>query len=369
MKKGQIVYFNLDSYIETDVTVLNQISNEYDLTWIPLRFQSFKQFSKKEILDYAQRNSIKIYYFEYSCRQRSLSFFFLILRIVLLIKSLNPDIIYSSTRTLYWSILSACFLNKRKRVSAFHDVQYHSSAPHRRINIISDWFLRKFSSYYSVFSKNQQKAFFKQYKILPNLTGLSIKDFGVSNKKCPPIEKCVLLLFFGSINGYKGLDLLIQAIENLDGNEKSRIRLSIYGKGDFWNVCKKYIKTESLYDLNIRFIDNSEIPDLMSTHHFLVLPYRDATQSGPVAIAANYRLPIIAPDINSFTDIYTPESAIFYPQGNTLLGLHRCLKLSSEDYNKMKNACNSIYEQFTPKNVAKRYVDFFNNIIAENKKI
>lgn len=364
--KKRIVYFNLDAYIETDITILKHLSYKYDIVWIPLRYKSFEQFTERDIHTYALENNISLHYFEYSCRQRSLAFMLLIVRIVLLINKLRPDVVYSSTRTIWWSVVSSLFIKKSKRVSAFHDVMYHSSAPNYRINKLSDWILRKRSKYYQVFSRNQQNIFREMYGVTPYLTGLSTKDFGVSNKSLLPISQCVKLLFFGSIKGYKGLDLLISAIENLDDDSKKRINLSIYGKGEFWSTCMKLIKTDSLYSLNIRFIENSEIPDLMTTNHFLVLPYRDATQSGPVAIAANYQMPIIAPNIDSFTDVYTNESAIFYPQGQINKALNRCLELSQSEYEKMKSACKIVHDNYSPENIAKRYEELFDSIKTDN---
>ena len=54
----------------------------------------------------------------------------------------------------------------------------------------------------------------------------------------------------------------------------------------------------------------------MSSHHFLALPYRDATQSGPLATAIAYELPILAPRFGYFMETYTDDSAILYKHGD-----------------------------------------------------
>lgn len=358
----KIVYFNLDAYIETDIVILPYLAKQYDVIWIPLRYSDFNQFTKEDIIRFAHKHNINVKYFEYNCRQRSFGFLITILKICRLICTIKPDVVYSSTRTLWWAVCSSIFIKKKNRISAFHDVKYHSSAPHKRINLFSDWLIRKSSTCASVFSKNQQRIFEQRFGYAPFLHELASKDFGESQCETGSVEKQLKILFFGSIQKYKGLDLLIQAMESLTENEKQRITLSVCGKGAFWNECKQFIKTPSLYNLNIRFIANSEVPDLMCSHHFLVLPYRDATQSGPVAIAVNYGTPIIAPDIDSFTDVYDVSNSIFYSQGNVVEGLRRALLLTDLEYTNMKKRCEVVKEKFSPSNIANKYVCLFNQV-------
>ena len=101
----------------------------------------------------------------------------------------------------------------------------------------------------------------------------------------------------------------------------------------------------------------------MCSHHFLVLPYRDATQSGPVAIAVNYGTPIIAPDIDSFTDVYDSSNSIFYHQGNIVEGLRRALTLTDMEYKKIKIGCQVVQEKFSPDIISKKYIQLFNQVI------
>ena len=81
--------------------------------------------------------------------------------------------------------------------------------------------------------------------------------------------------------------------------------------------------------------------NLMASHHFLVLPYRDATQSGPLATAVAYELPVIAPDFGCFTETYTKDSAILYTQGHLEDALREVSKMSGDTYASMKAACRS----------------------------
>ena len=131
--------------------------------------------------------------------------------------------------------------------------------------------------------------------------------------------------------------------------DNHKIHLSICGHGEFWNQCKQQIRTRQLYNLQIRFIDNQEIPDLMCSHHFLILPYRDVTNSGPMMIALNYNLPIIAPKIGCFNDVYTEENAVLYVS--------------------MKKSCCELSAKYTEEEIAERYINFFRSVVNENVNI
>lgn len=217
--------------------------------------------------------------------------------------------------------------------------------------------------YPCVFSKNQQKLYSDTYhKSIPNL-GMSYKSFGSSLLKVSDISNGVKLLFFGSINIYKGLDLLIDAIENLYADGIKNVSLTIAGQGNAWNDCQKRIKHHDLFNLNIRFVDNDEIPDLFSSHHFLVLPYRDATQSGPLLTSLFYGLPIIAPKFGCFSDTYNEESAILYNQGFLKEAIYIASKITVDDYRIKVENCKKIRKNFSEETIAKKYIGYFNGLI------
>lgn len=78
--------------------------------------------------------------------------------------------------------------------------------------------------------------------------------YGQSSIDKPSIEKNVNFVF-GWVSYYKGIDLLIDAFENVSKKVSKNISLSIYGRvGDNWHEWTKHIKTASLYNMQIRFL-------------------------------------------------------------------------------------------------------------------
>jgi glycosyltransferase involved in cell wall biosynthesis len=107
------------------------------------------------------------------------------------------------------------------------------------------------------------------------------------------------LLFFGLIREYKGLDILIEAVNLLDDSYQLIIAGESYGSFETYN---KQIE-KSQYKGNIKvfeqYIPDSLVASFFSAADVLILPYRSATQSGVTAIAIQMELPVIATDVGA----------------------------------------------------------------------
>lgn len=109
-----------------------------------------------------------------------------------------------------------------------------------------------------------------------------------------------IMLFFGFVRPYKGLDDLLEAHKILiaKGHE---IRLVI--AGEFWENINKYRqKIDSLgltehIDIYNEYIPDDEAAQYFEMSNLFVAPYRDATQSGVIKAALGFGLPVVLTDI------------------------------------------------------------------------
>ena len=277
-------------------------------------------------------------------------------KLIRYIKAINPDLIFTCNRDLYYTILAFFFLPKKIVLLGIHDYKLHSNFETNVFLRFSYWLSFHIYDNFLLYSKNQYDMFLKNYSYKNCFqTYLAAKNYGDASLKKQISYGKIRFLFFGRIDYYKGLDLLINACERLVEKGKSNFELSICGIGDYWKTCEPLISYKSIYNLQIRFIDYKEIPDLFSTHHYLVLPYRDATQSGPSMIAVNYGLPIIATNLASFKDVYSDDAAIFYDAGELESALERALEMPETDYLYMKNAAEKIKEKYSEESVSDKY--------------
>ncbi len=115
-----------------------------------------------------------------------------------------------------------------------------------------------------------------------------------------------LLLFFGFIRKYKGLDILLKAIKIL-ASGKSDIKLLI--AGEFYEDEKNYealmndpeIKEQLIVQTN--FIADSEVKYYLCACDVVVQPYRKATQSGVTPLAYHFEKPMIVTNVGGLPSL------------------------------------------------------------------
>lgn len=110
-----------------------------------------------------------------------------------------------------------------------------------------------------------------------------------------PADKKVVL-FFGFIRDYKGLDLLIEAMTKLNDEYVLVIAGEVYGSFEKYERQIEKLCLKDKVILHVRYIGDNEVPLFFSSADVCVLPYKSATQSGITSIAYHFDLPMIATD-------------------------------------------------------------------------
>jgi glycosyltransferase involved in cell wall biosynthesis len=115
-----------------------------------------------------------------------------------------------------------------------------------------------------------------------------------------------VLLFFGFIRKYKGLDLLLESIRFLPDDYLLVIAGENYGSFDEYEQIIKNYNLENKVKLFIRYIDDGEVPQFFSASDVCILPYKLATQSGILGISYHFGLPVIATDTGGLREMIEP---------------------------------------------------------------
>jgi len=128
-------------------------------------------------------------------------------------------------------------------------------------------------------------------------------DTGEARKKLDiPADKKVIL-FFGFIRDYKGLDILIESMKDLDKSYLLLIAGEVYGEFKKYEQQIDKLSLRNRINLQIRYIPETEIPLFFSASDVCVLPYRSATQSGIVGIAYHFDLPVIVTNTGGLAEM------------------------------------------------------------------
>ena len=152
----------------------------------------------------------------------------------------------------------------------------------------------------------------------------------------------------------------------------NNIRLSFLGECTPKNelYLKSLIKSYDKYSLRLHFINNDEIPQIYNEHDLAIFPYREATQSGPLMIAINYCLPIIAANHSCFADIlgHADYSILYDSNNNNALIeiLQNVSRMSNTDYQRLKDKAIELNKQYSEEVIVDSYIKVFNELIKCN---
>jgi glycosyltransferase involved in cell wall biosynthesis len=119
-----------------------------------------------------------------------------------------------------------------------------------------------------------------------------------------------VVLFFGLLRPYKGVDLLIEAFHDIEGAE-------------LWVVGMPRMPLEPLRELASevrgrvrfvpRFVDDSEIPAFFRRADVVALPYREIDQSGVLYTALAFGKPIVLTSVGGFAELAAQGAARAVP--------------------------------------------------------
>lgn len=127
-----------------------------------------------------------------------------------------------------------------------------------------------------------------------------------------------ILLFFGFIRKYKGLDILLDAMKIIKEQYKKKDNLppKLLIGGEFYDDRKPYddqIERLDIKDMLIMrtdFIPDAEVKYFLCAADAIIQPYRNATQSGVTPLAYHFEIPVVATNVGGLPDMIPPGSGL-----------------------------------------------------------
>ena len=120
------------------------------------------------------------------------------------------------------------------------------------------------------------------------------------------------LLLFGRITAYKGGDLLLQALDDLDDPS---IHLLVVGKQPFERLDIPERLRERVRVID-RFVEDREVADAVAAADAVALPYREILTSGTLFLAMGAERPVILPRLPTLLDVASDDLAFSYRPGD-----------------------------------------------------
>lgn len=126
-------------------------------------------------------------------------------------------------------------------------------------------------------------------------------QYGAPAVRAHPGERPFRLLFFGRYLPYKGIDILLDAYALLRARYGERVTLRMAGSGDLGPYAERLANLAGV-DMENRWFAEEEIAPELAAADAVILPYREASQSGVAPSAAAVGLPAVVTPVGGLTE-------------------------------------------------------------------
>lgn len=193
----------------------------------------------------------------------------------------------------------------------------------------------------------------------------NFETFTIYNGELPFDLPEKYILYLGTINPYKGLPVLVDAIHEMQTLPDGwKVVVAGNGKDD----CLSRIASDDRYVLINRFLQNGEIAELLRHAVAVVCPYVTMSQSGIPQTAFAFNAPIIASDLDGFKEIiFDGENGLLFKTGNHhALSSVLCKLMNNPqiaiDLREGASHYTEIHPEYSWKHIASQYIELFQRI-------
>ncbi len=186
----------------------------------------------------------------------------------------------------------------------------------------------------SIFTQNLNKAY-SPHPMYQNYGGPISIDLARKKLNLNPHDK--IILFFGLIRHYKGLDILLEALA-VPEIKNQGIKLLIAGEFyDDKNFYLQLIKKLNLQDhviVHDKFIPNDEVRDYFCASNLVAQTYRNATNSGVTMVGYFYEKPMLVTNVGGLSEIVPDEVCGYVVENNCALISEKVVDFFTKDREK-----------------------------------
>jgi glycosyltransferase involved in cell wall biosynthesis len=172
-----------------------------------------------------------------------------------------------------------------------------------------------------------------------------------------------VVLFFGLLRPYKGLDLLLEAWRGIEDAE-----LWIAG-GARMDISKLRAAAPANVRFDTRFIDDPHLRGYFSRADLVVLPYREIDQSGVLFTTLAFGKPLLVSDAGGFAELAASGAARAFPSGDAG-ALHEALRELLADAAERgaiaTRAREVVRERYSWDRIAARTLELYESLCSHN---
>lgn len=182
-----------------------------------------------------------------------------------------------------------------------------------------------------------------------------------------------VILSFGAIREYKGIEELLNIMDNLLIHEKD-LFIVIAGACNDDNLKRRLTEFSNKFKQNslvrVEYIPDEDIQIFMNASDVGVLPYREITTSGALLLYMSFKKPVIVPDLEPMKELLQ-EAGIYYNHRSNKDLQRTILKTKSDEdnLNELSHKVFAISQKYQWDDSAEKTIEVYNNLISEQSAI
>jgi len=227
------------------------------------------------------------------------------------IKAFAPDVVHFQLGHLTFNLLAIPLLGRHPLVLTVHDASIHigDGASLRTPQWTHDWVCRK--ARMTIVHAPQVKDSLVGRLGLAHESVHVVPHVVIGQHATAPTQEAQddgtengdpLILFFGRIWEYKGLEYLIRA-EPLITAKVPRAKIVIAGTGEDFDRYTRLMQNPDRFILHNEYVSDEKRAALFRQASVVVLPYVEASQSGVIPIAYSFQKPVVATTVGGLPEM------------------------------------------------------------------
>ena len=247
------------------------------------------------------------------------------------IKEFGAEYVFTPMVHPWHNVILSFLPSNIKKIKVIHDTSVHKGE-RNAFSLLLNWWDIRVSDKLIVLTEYSKKQL--ENKTHKSITVIPHAEFG-GYGKCKNNTNRIhnRIGFFGRINKYKGLGVLLEAF-SIVNKVKPRLRLMIAGNGDCSIYEDFFCRYQANLDLNIRWIKDNEVVDLLSNVDIVVLPYIEASQSGVIPLAFALGKTVIVTNVGGLPEQVPNYTGVIIPPNRSDILAQEIIKLY-DDPNKI----------------------------------
>lgn len=191
---------------------------------------------------------------------------------------------------------------------------------------------------------------------------VEVVPHGTSPRLSPlPVPSSSVLLFFGRLEPYKGLPVLLEALQAV-WRHRPEVKLLVAGAGREAAAIPSHPRIETL----LGYVPEDRVDELFARASLVVLPYVEGSQSGVGMLALARGLPVVVTDVGSLAELALDPSFVVPPGDAAALAAALLRHLDHGEAVRWA-ALERARERFSWTVVARRSLDLYQTLLASSR--